>query len=129
MAVRFASVVPVLRIYDVAAAKRFYLDYLGCTLDWQDGEGDRPVFLRVSRGDLVLYLSSHSDDGTPGSAVVVETTGLRELYDELLSKDYPFLRPGWHPGEGPAGGTEVQLIDPFSNRVRFFEPAPADAPD
>jgi catechol 2,3-dioxygenase-like lactoylglutathione lyase family enzyme len=59
--------VPILRIFDVAAAKRFYLDYLGCALDWEDGEGegDRPVYMQVSRGPLVLHLSSHPDDGTP----------------------------------------------------------------
>ena len=35
-------------MFDVEATKRFYLDYLGCQLDWQEGEGDRPVFMQVS---------------------------------------------------------------------------------
>ena len=115
-----AGAVPILRIFDVEAAKRFYVDYLGCTLDWEDGEGERPVYMQVSRGPLVLHLSSHHDDGTPGSAVLVETKGLDALHAELRAKEYPFLNPGI--GEGPAGGREMQLIDPFSNRLRFYEP-------
>jgi catechol 2,3-dioxygenase-like lactoylglutathione lyase family enzyme len=115
----FDPVVPILRIFDLAATRRFYVDYLGCTLDWQDGEGDRPVYLQVSRGDLVLHLSSHHDDGTPGSAVLIETRGVGELHAELRAKGYAFLNPGIQPG--PGNGLEMTLIDPASNRLRFFE--------
>lgn len=81
----FGPVVPILRMHDVTAAKRFYVDYLGCAIDWQDGEGDQPVYLQVSRGSLVLHLSSHHDDGTPGSAVLIETDGIDALHAELAS--------------------------------------------
>jgi extradiol dioxygenase family protein len=106
-------------MHDVSVTKRFYLDYLGCTLDWEDGEGDRPVYMQVSRGELVLHLSSNHDDGTPGSAVLVETTGVEALWEELRERDYPFLNPGLEPG--PGGGRELQVIDPASNRIRFYE--------
>jgi Glyoxalase superfamily protein len=43
-----------------------------------------------------------------------------ELHAELHAKDYPFLNPGIEPAPG---GREMQLIDPFSNRLRFFERA------
>ena len=115
------AVIPVLRMYDVAATLRFYVDYLGCTLDWQQGEGDQPVDLEVSRGPLRLHLSSHSDDGTPGTVVLVVVRGLDEFHPELRSRDYPFLNPGIEPG--PGGGRELQVIDPASNRIRFYEPA------
>ena len=119
----YGPVVPILRFFDLAATTRFYVDYLGCTLDWQDGGGggDGPVYLQVSRGALVLHLSSHHDDGTPGSAVLIETRGVGELHAELRSRGYPFLNPGIEPG--PGGGLEMQLIDPASNRLRFFERA------
>ena len=42
------SVIPILRMYDVAATIRFYVDYLGCSVDHQDGAGDRPVLSRSS---------------------------------------------------------------------------------
>src|SRR4051794_24188144 len=119
--------VPILRMFDLAATRRFYLDYLGCALDWQDGEGDRPIYLQVSRGELVLHLSSHSDDGTPGTAVLIEIDGVDALHEELRSKNYPFLNPG--VGGGPGDGREMVLIDPASNRLRFYERAKPALPD
>ncbi len=109
-------------MYDVAATIRFYVDYLGCSLDHQDGEGDRPVYLGVSRDGMELHLSSHHDDGTPGTAVLVVVRNIDALHAELHQRGYPFLNPGISPG--PANGREMQLIDPASNRIRFYEPAP-----
>ena len=120
--VQVVSVVPILRMYDVAATIRFYVDYLGCSLDHQDGEGDRPVYLGVSRDGMELHLSSHHDDGTPGTAVLVVVRNIDALHAELQQRGYPFFNPGIGPG--PANGREMQLIDPASNRIRFFEPAP-----
>ena len=54
--------------------------------------------MQVSRGPLVLHLSSHHGDGTPGGAVLVEVTGIKELHDELHTKDYRFMNPGIEPG-------------------------------
>jgi catechol 2,3-dioxygenase-like lactoylglutathione lyase family enzyme len=121
MEMRLSHAIPILRMHDVPATKRFYLDYLGCSLDWEDGGDDGPLYMQVSRAGLVLHLSSHHDDGTPGSAVLVETRGVEELHAELAGRDYPFFNPGVEPG--PGGGREMQLIDPASNRIRFFEPA------
>jgi ribosomal-protein-alanine N-acetyltransferase len=115
------SVTPILRMFDVAATVRFYVDYLGCSLDWQEGAGDRPVYLQVSRDALRLHLSSHHDDGTPGSAVLVTVSNLDDLHAELHGRGYPFLNPGIEL-HGP--GREMLLIDPASNRIRFYEPAP-----
>src|SRR6202035_721405 len=119
--IELRAAIPILRMHDVAVTKGFYLDYLGCTLDAQDGEGDGPVFMKVSRGGLRIHLSSHHDDGTPGTVVLVVTSGVADLHAELVAKDYPFLNPGLEPGPG-GGGLELQLIDPASNRLRFYEP-------
>jgi catechol 2,3-dioxygenase-like lactoylglutathione lyase family enzyme len=110
-------------MFDVAATIRFYIDYLGCSLDWQAGEGDRPVYLQVSRGGMRFHLSSHHDDGTPGTAVLVEVHNIDALHTELHERGYPFFNPGIGPG--PGGVREMQLIDPASNRIRFYEPAPS----
>jgi hypothetical protein len=75
--------------------------------------------MQVSRGALVLHLSSHHGDGTPGGAVLVEIAGIEALHAELRAKGYPFYKPGIRPG--PGGGREMQLIDPASNRLRFYE--------
>src|SRR3954462_13984010 len=97
MPIAFTRVVPVLRMSDVAATKRFYCDYLGCSVDWQEGAGDRPVYLQVSRGELVLQLSSHHGGGTRGTAVVISPDGLAEVLRELHETGYPSLFPGIEP--------------------------------
>jgi len=121
---RVRSVVPILRMYDVSATTRFYVDYLACIVDWHDGEGDQPRYMQVSRTGLRLHLSSHHDDGTPGTAVLITVRDVDALHAELRTRRYPVLNPAVEPG--PAGGRELQLIDPACNRLRFFEPA-ADA--
>ena len=105
-------------MFDVEAIKRFYLSYLGCQLDWQEGEGNCPVLMQVSRGPLVLNLSSHHGDGTPGTAVVVFTDDLEGLHAELKGKGYPFMSPGIEPH---GVGREMALLDPASNQIRFFQ--------
>jgi catechol 2,3-dioxygenase-like lactoylglutathione lyase family enzyme len=116
--------IPVLRMYDVDATKRFYVDYLGFTLDWQDGEGNRPIYMRVSRGSVALHLSSHAGDGTPGTAIVIQVDDVEGLHRELHSRDYPFMNPGIEPR---GIGREVTVLDPASNQIRFFEPGKTEA--
>ena len=122
MDVDFRPAVPILRFYDLAATLRFYVDYLGFALDWQEGDGERPTYLQVSRGDLVLHLSSHHDDGTPGTAVLVHTRGIEDLHRALHATGYPNMLPGIEPHDH---GRELTVIDPASNRVRFFERHPS----
>jgi ribosomal-protein-alanine N-acetyltransferase len=118
MTTTFGPVVPILRMYDLRRTLEFYVDYLGCTLDWQDGDGEDPTYLQVSRGHLVLHLSSHHDDGTPGTAILIETQNVGEFHAELHATSYRHMLPGIeiHPR-----GREVTVIDPASNRLRFFE--------
>ncbi len=118
--VTFSSVVPILRIFDVDKARRFYVDYLGFSVDWEHrfSEGS-PLFMQVSRGALVLYLSEHHGDGTPGTAVYVETRGVRAYHAELRTKGYAYLNPGVSVDEM---GTCMTLLDPFGNTLRLNEP-------
>jgi extradiol dioxygenase family protein len=85
----FSQVVPVIRMFDVNATIRFYCEYLGCQIDWQEGEGDRPIYLQVSRDNLVLHLSSHHCDGTPGTVVYVETKDAESLHRGVAYKKVP----------------------------------------
>jgi ribosomal-protein-alanine N-acetyltransferase len=115
------QVVPTLRFFDLDRAKQFYVDYLGCGVDWEEGGTNGPMYLQVSRGSLVLHLSSHHDDGTPGTVVLVEIERIHDLHAELASRGYAFMNPGIEPG--PGTNVSMELIDPFSNRIRFFERA------
>jgi len=33
--IAFQKTIPILRIFSVEKAKEFYVDYLGCTVDWK----------------------------------------------------------------------------------------------
>ncbi|MGY0233702.1 glyoxalase superfamily protein [Longispora urticae] len=117
MTVIFERTVPILRIFDVAKAHEFYVDYLGFTVDWEHRfSPTAPLYTEVSRGALVLHLSEHHGDGTPGTAVYVELTGVRELHAELRAKAYPSLNPGLEDDEL---GLSLTLLDPFGNRLRL----------
>ena len=112
--------VPILRIFDVAIARGFYLDYLAFSEDWAHRfEPDLPTYLQVSKDGLVLHLSEHHGDACPGSAVFVEATGLPAYQAALLAKRHPNSRPGLEPA--PWGGQLMEIIDPFGNRLRFWE--------
>ena len=54
--------------------------------------------------------------------MLVIVRNVEALHAELRKRGYPFLNPGIEPG--PGNGREMQLIDPASNRIRFYEPAP-----
>ena len=117
--------IPVLRIFDRAKAKEFYLDFLGFRLEWQHRFADgAPGYLQIARGDLVLHLSEHHGDGSPGAVVYVRTTGLADFHREITAKDYPFMRPGIE--RTPWRSMLMEFADPFHNRLRFDEkPAPS----
>ena len=51
----------------------------------------------------------------------MEVRNLDALHAELHQRGYPFLNPGI--GQGPGNVREMQLIDPASNRIRFYAPA------
>jgi hypothetical protein len=105
----------------VAATQRFYVDFLGCSLRSQTGQGDGPVYLIYSLGGIRLHLSSFPGDGTPGSVALIVTHALDALHAELHTKDYPFMNPGIDPA--PGGGRQLVVIDPASNSLRFYEPS------
>lgn len=112
--------VPILRIFDLEQARAFYVGFLGLTVDWEHRFGpDFPVYLQVSRGDLVVHLSEHHGDACPGSTVFVRTTGLADLHREVTSKGYTRCRPGLE--DAPWGGKVMEVTDPFGNRLRFAE--------
>ncbi len=118
-AIAFEQAVPIVRIFDVAKAHEFYLGFLGFQVDWEHRfHPEAPLYTQVSRGDLRIHLSEHSGDATPGSNMVVYMAGIRAFHAELIAKNYRYMRPGL---EDEQWGLEVQVTDPFNNRIRFME--------
>ncbi len=113
--------VPVLRMFDVAKAKAFYVDLLGFRIDWEHRfEPGFPLYMQVSRGGVRLHLSEHHGDGTPGSVVFVDIAGLDAFHAELQAKG---SRAEIEPGPNPAMRV-LTLWDPFGGRLRFAETSP-----
>ncbi|HEY2708324.1 MAG TPA: glyoxalase superfamily protein [Caulobacteraceae bacterium] len=119
--VTFQNAVPILRMFDVAKAKAFYVDLLGFQLDWEHRfEPGFPLYMQVSRAGIRLHLSEHHGDGTPGTVVWINLTGLDALHAELRAK-------GSHAGieEGPNPDMRVLKVwDPFGSTIRFAETRP-----
>jgi catechol 2,3-dioxygenase-like lactoylglutathione lyase family enzyme len=113
--------IPILRSFDEAKAREFYLDWLGFSVDWQHRfEPWAPLYMQVSRAGIAFHISEHHGDGSPGVHVRVQITGVQELHAELIAKAYKNNRPGLERPEW--GGTEFMVIDPVNNRITFAEP-------
>ena len=118
---RLGSTTPILRIFDEAKAKEFYVDFLGFKVDWEHRfEPGLPLYLQVSRGECVLHLSEHHGDATPGAALRIATEGLEDFQRELIAKGYKYARPGI---EELPWGRDLTVCDPFGNRLTFTMPA------
>ncbi len=112
--------IPILRIFDVAKAREFYVEFLGFSVDWEHRfEPEMPLYFQVSRGNCVLHLSEHHGDATPGSAVRIPVTDLDAFHTEISAKNYRYARPGIL--EQPWGLREIVIGDPFGNRIIFWE--------
>jgi hypothetical protein len=121
---RTLRVVPIFRIFSVDNAREFYLEYLGCRLDWEHRHRDNaPLYAQVSRDGLVLHLPEHYGDESPGASSQVEFKGERALQVELDAKNYQYWRP--RISEAFWGTEQLNLLDPFRNRIHLCEPKPA----
>ncbi len=68
MSIRTLRVVPVLRIISIEKARKSYIDCSGFHVDWEHRFGpDLPLYMQVSRDGLILHLSEHYGDGSPGT--------------------------------------------------------------
>ncbi len=115
----FTTIVPILRIFDPAKMREFYVDYLGFKIDWEHRfAADLPLYLQVSLGDIRLHLSEHHGDCSPGAKIMIHMIGLRD-YHAVIDQKYRFARPGLV--DEPWGATTMTIWDPFHNRLMFTE--------
>ena len=115
----FERTFPIVRIFDEAKAREFYVDFLGFEVDWEHRFGDNfPLYMQVSRAGMGLHLSGHHGDATPGSNIIVTMRGVHAFQQELAAHDYRFMKPGV---EELPWGDVMEVTDPFGNRIRFCE--------
>lgn len=112
--------IPILRTFPGEEARRFYVSFLGFTVDWEHRFGDgMPLYQQVSRAGCVLHLSEHHGDATPGSAVRVEIPDVRRFQRELAESEVYPLRIGL---DSEPWGDDLTVPDPFGNRITFHTP-------
>ena len=97
MAIEFGRVIPVLRMFSIEKAKEFYVGFLGFTIDWEHRfEDGLPIYMQVSRGNVVLHLSEHHGDGSaslgPSSAKISCTRGRAPSQEPSMDLDHRHCR-------------------------------------
>jgi len=119
--VKLGEITPVLRIFDEAKAREFYLDFLDFELVFEHRFGDNfPIYMGIERGDCHLHLSEHHGDVSPGAGVRIKCDDVSALCAGLQAKDYKYAKPGG--GEmTPWDSFEVTITDPFGNRLTFVQ--------
>ncbi len=118
---------PLLRMFDEAHTRAFYVDFLGFNVDWQHRFGDNfPLYQQLSLGGCVLHLTGHHGDCCPGGAVriaLADLAILQALQQRLLAADYRYAKPGLE--DTPWGSRELRVTDPSGNRLVFHADLPA----
>ena len=115
--------IPVLRVASLAAAREFYVDFLGFVFDWGDDPlPERPAYAQVSRNGVQLHVAEASEGGRAASLLFRGVEGLDAFHRELVARrgrfapsDIVFTR--WD-------SREFEVIDPFGNHLRFWENNP-----
>ncbi len=112
---------PIFRIFDYSKAVEFYVEWLGFTIDWEHTfEENFPIYMQVSLGDLVIHLSEHSGDCSPGARILIENfPDIKTFHTQLIQKNYKYNKPGIEVPFYDAGLLSMDVIDPFGNRITF----------
>ena len=115
----FHPAVPILRSFDAAKAREFYIDWLGFKVDFEHRfEPGAPLYMGVSRDGCELHLSEHHGDGSPGAHIRIRVDDLEAFHAELQSRPYKNYRPGLQEQEW--GTREMAVQDGAGNKLVFF---------
>ncbi len=111
-------VLPVLQIDDYGDAVDFYVERLGFGIVMEHRhEPGFPVFMIVESGALRLALSEHGR-GHPGTEVYVYVHDIGAWHARCVESGVALAN---EPTRMPWGNTEMLLIDPFRNALRFSQ--------
>jgi uncharacterized glyoxalase superfamily protein PhnB len=114
-------ITPILRSFDEAKAREFYVDFLGFTVEWEHRfEVGLPLYMQISKDSCIIHLSEHHGDCSPGGALRIATSDLEAYHQQLLAKNYKYARPGIE--KKPWGERAMSIGDPFGNRLDFYQP-------
>ncbi len=119
---QFHAPIPVLRMFDEAKAREFYLGYLGFEVEFEHRlEPGTPLYMGIRRGDCRINLSEHHGDASPGSTMRIRVDELEAYHQELTAKQYKYARPGLVDTEWKT--RELVIGDGFGNKLVFYRPS------
>ena len=75
--------------------------------------------MQVSKDGVILHLSEHHGDGTPGSRAIVACEDVRLYHKELIDKKYKYNRPALQETDWDT--LDVMVDDPFGNKLIFSQ--------
>ena len=109
---------PILRSFDEAKARAFYVDYLGFEVLFEHRfEHGLPLYLGIVRDGCELHLSEHHGDACPGASLRIATDDIDALHAELRAHQAGHKRP--EVVEHPWATRDRTVTDPFGNRLTF----------
>jgi hypothetical protein len=116
----FLMITPIFRIFDMEKTHSFYIKYLGFNIDWKHQYAENmPFYFQVSLNKAVLHLSEHHGDASPGSAIRIKINDLKSYHSLLSQKEYSYSKPAIEKTTWDT--IELTVIDPFSNKITFYE--------
>ena len=117
-------ITPVLRMFDEAKAREFYVGFLGFEVVFEHRFSENsPLYLGLRHSGLTLHLSEHHGDASPGARVRIAIDDAAALARDLAAKNYRYAKPG-APEQTPWGTLELSVTDPFGNRLVFHQEVP-----
>lgn len=122
---QLGSVTPILRSFDEAKARDFYVDFLGFEIEFEHRFSENaPLYLGLRHGDCRLHVSEHYNDSSPGVAVRIAADDVVAYMRELNAKKHKYCGPGTEQRElTPWGTIEATIADPFGNQLIFWQEA------
>lgn len=113
--------IPTFRILDYDIAMEFYIEFLGFTIDWEHRfEPTEPVYMQVSKNDLILHLSENKRFQTD-VIIFVDTKGIEHFHKELIEKNTVRSVPDVSKTDWQT--LQMEIEDPFGNLLRFNKTA------
>jgi hypothetical protein len=114
------SAIPVLRMFDEAKAKAFYLDYLGFEVDWESRfTPTAPLYMQIRLGGAIIHLNGHANEDAPISQVNIPVLGLQKYCDYLTAKGVGYPKPSVVDPRYQGRNTDMNIDDPFGNELVF----------
>ena len=108
--VPFENSQPILRVEDMKASLRFYVDMLG----FKNAEWGSDDFTMLTRGGAVVYLC-RGDQGEGKAWIWIGVDDAEKLHEELMARGVPIRMPPKYQ----SWAVEIQVEDPDGNVIRF----------